>query len=153
MRNLSADSQWVCSGEQGWWFHTQTNKYTNKQVQCVTEVFSEAVPITYCPTVPAEDFAELGRLVLCGTYEAVLLVGALVTSRDSRPRVPVLLTKVGGGVFGYPREWIVDGINWAVQAATRRCVNVDAAVVHSRQLESGYQDLGPAWEWSKPLPP
>ena len=74
----------------------------------VTQVYCSALPIAYSGIVPSgwEPFA---RLVLESAYEATLLVAAQQTQRGFAPTV--LLTRLGGGAFGNPDDWIDDAIS------------------------------------------
>ena len=78
----------------------------------VSQAFCSALPVAYGGGQPRawEAFA---RLVLDATYEATLLA-AVEQSADGRSNI-VLLTRVGGGVFGNDNEWIDDAITRAIE--------------------------------------
>lgn len=69
----------------------------------VTQVFCSALPVAYTPLRQA-DWQPLAQLVLEATYEATFLA-AMETCAQTGPK-PLLLTRVGGGVFGNRAEWI-----------------------------------------------
>lgn len=72
----------------------------------VSQAFCSALPVRYGDG-PAEAWEPFARLVLDATYEATLLA-AVEQSRDGSN--VVLLTRVGGGVFGNRDAWIDDAI-------------------------------------------
>lgn len=71
--------------------------------QTVTQVYCSALPVAYARGAhgPWDRFA---TLVLEAAYEATLIVGRLNQARGVSPAV--LLTRLGGGVFGNRGEWI-----------------------------------------------
>ena len=79
----------------------------------VTQVYCSALPIAYSDIAPLawEPFA---RLVLEAAYEATLLVAAQQSRRGGTPIV--LLTRLGGGAFGNPNDWIDDAISRGLAA-------------------------------------
>jgi hypothetical protein len=82
----------------------------------VTQTYNSAISISYDRSCSVEAWKPFACLILEATYEATLLVGALVNlerALRSQSLVPVLLTKVGGGVFGNRPEWIIAAIQRA----------------------------------------
>lgn len=77
----------------------------------VSQAFCSGLPVRYGggPTSQWEAFA---RLVLEATYEATLL--AAVEQATAGGSNIVLLTRVGGGVFGNDDAWIDDAIVRAI---------------------------------------
>lgn len=73
----------------------------------VTQVFCSALPVAYGGQGDWEPFA---RLVLDATYEATLRCAAASSTSKT-----VLLTRVGGGVFGNHDRWIDDAIERALE--------------------------------------
>ena len=71
--------------------------------QKVSQVFCSAMPVAYSGA-PAKDWTLLGRLVLEAAYEATLWAALLNAQGGGSNKV--LLTRLGGGVFGNPGEWI-----------------------------------------------
>jgi hypothetical protein len=81
----------------------------------VTQVYASAVSVTYShtdETVTIEEWTKLwsrfARLVLRAAYEATLRVALQVGAKT------VVLTALGGGVFGNKPEWIAEAIEQAV---------------------------------------
>lgn len=81
----------------------------------VTHALCSALPIAYSDAPGHRGWAAFARLVLEATYEATLLAGVLNARRGVSPIV--LLTCVGGGVFGNRDEWI----DAAIRRALGRC--------------------------------
>jgi hypothetical protein len=81
-------------------------------------VFCSALPVAYGQHPPVR-WAPLAQLVLEGAYEATLLVAALnAAGRGGREAsTQVLLTRLGGGVFGNTAEWIAAAIERALAQA------------------------------------
>jgi hypothetical protein len=74
----------------------------------VTQAFCSALPVAY-GNGRREAWEAFARVVLEAAYEATLLAAV-----DRVPNI-VLLTRVGGGVFGNADEWIDDAIMRAVK--------------------------------------
>ena len=77
----------------------------------VSQAFCSALPVGYSP-VPPRDWEPFARLVLDATYEATLLAAAEQAGEGGSNTV--LLTRVGGGVFGNGPAWIDDAIERAL---------------------------------------
>ena len=90
--------------------------------QAVTQVFCSALAIGYSAGTPA-GWAPLARLVLRAAYEATLLAAAL-DAATGRGSGTVLLTFLGGGVFGNHTEWIEDAIVHALVRLRRSGLRV-----------------------------
>ncbi|MEY4749713.1 MAG: hypothetical protein RIQ60_1927 [Pseudomonadota bacterium] len=73
----------------------------------VSQAFCSALPVAYGEP-PAAAWEGCARLVLEASYEATLLAGVLNLRRGASAQV--LLTRVGGGVFGNQAAWIDDAI-------------------------------------------
>lgn len=78
----------------------------------VTHALCSALPIAYGDEPGHRGWEPLARLVLEATYEATLLAGLLNRRRGVSPIV--LLTCVGGGVFGNRNDWIDSAIRRAL---------------------------------------
>jgi hypothetical protein len=76
----------------------------------VTQVYGSALPIAYFPA-PLAVWQPFARLVLEAAYEATFAVAAQVSAQTGVKRV--FLTRLGGGAFGNPPEWITDAIAMA----------------------------------------
>jgi hypothetical protein len=90
----------------------------------VSQAFCSALPVGYSGS-PPQEWRAFATLVLEAAYEATLLAGALRTAQG-RSNI-VLLTLLGGGAFGNPREWIFAAIRRAVEQA--RGFDLDLRVV------------------------
>ena len=81
----------------------------------VSQLFCSALPVRYS-NIPASEWKDFASLVLQAAYEAALWA-AVLNARRGASNV-VLLTRLGGGVFGNDDEWI--------DAAMRRAFRVVA---------------------------
>lgn len=71
----------------------------------VSQAYCSALPVNYAnPRVPAVQWAVFATLILEGAYEATLCAAALNAQKTGSNLV--LLTRVGGGVFGNDAAWI-----------------------------------------------
>merc|ERR1712216_919638 len=80
----------------------------------VCQVFCSALPISFGKGTKKDDWKLFATAVLNGTYEATLAAGAILAG-ERRERVTVYLTKVGGGAFGNPSQWIIAAIERALK--------------------------------------
>lgn len=78
----------------------------------VSQAFCSALPVAY-GRVPPQHWAAFAQLVLDVAYEATLLEGVLNARRGGSNIV--LLTLLGGGVFGNAPEWIHAAIERAMK--------------------------------------
>ncbi|MCA3264718.1 MAG: hypothetical protein ING19_01505 [Azospirillum sp.] len=77
----------------------------------VSQAFCAAMPIAYSRLPPAV-WAPIGQLVLEAAYEATLLAAAANARRGVSNAV--FLTRIGGGAFGNPPDWIDAAIHRAL---------------------------------------
>uniref|UniRef100_A0A7S1LFR1 Uncharacterized protein n=1 Tax=Neobodo designis TaxID=312471 RepID=A0A7S1LFR1_NEODS len=106
----------------------------------VNQTFNSAVSVGYS-RCSAEDWATVSSLVLCGSYEATLLTSVLTNCwrlLKQRPPRPVLLTKLGGGVFQNSTSWIQAAIEHAIQTLRPLKIAIDCRIVHFFEVEEGY---------------
>lgn len=83
--------------------------------QCVSQVYCSALPVAYADhSIPAPSWAPFATLVLEAAYEATMWA-AVLNARRSGCSI-VLLTSLGGGVYGNDRHWI--------GRAMRRAINL-----------------------------
>ena len=87
----------------------------------VSQAFCSALPVSYTH-IAAAPWAAFARLVLEAAYEATLLAGVLHVQRGGSN--VVLLTSLGGGVFGNDERWI----DAAMRRALERAVDCDLDV-------------------------
>lgn len=92
--------------------------------QRVTQVFCSALPVRYSP-IPVSAWQAFATLVLDGAYEGTLLAAVAQAARGGSN--VVFLTRLGGGAFGNPTEWIDSAIRRAV--LTLRDVDLDVRLV------------------------
>jgi hypothetical protein len=113
----------------------------NEPAYLVTQTYNSAVSVGYSSCGPA-DWQHVARLVLEASYEATFLVGVLNNCYRLRRRMPprpVLLTKLGGGVFQNEATWIQGAIRYAQQAVTPFNNVLTCHVVHYAEVEAGYE--------------
>ncbi|MDP2406279.1 MAG: hypothetical protein U1D36_17925 [Hydrogenophaga sp.] len=94
----------------------------------VSQAFCSALPVAYS-NLPGHNWRPLASLVLEAAYEATLLAAA-ENSRSGGSNV-VLLTRLGGGVFGNEDEWIDSAMRRALQ--TMRYLDLDVKLVSHGQ--------------------
>ncbi len=90
----------------------------------VSQVYCSALPVAYS-SHPAQLWAPFARLVLEAAYEATLCTAMLNAMCTGNNRV--YLTLLGGGVFGNDIEWILGGIQRALNLY--RHVALEVAIV------------------------
>lgn len=101
--------------------------------QTVTQAFCSALAIGYSDG-SAASWAPLARMVLDAAYEATLLAAALEQSQGRGTGV-VLLTRLGGGVFGNDPSWIDAAIARACVRASHLPLRV--VLCHYRAIDEG----------------
>lgn len=121
------------------WSTQVSNDADGSAMHNVTQVYCSAIPIGYSQ-LPEQHFEPLAQLVLQGLYEATLGVAA-VLSQQRQARVHVYLTKVGGGVFGNPDEWIAAAICRALQIYQN--YPLDVVLVHYGRICDFYEEALP----------
>ena len=104
---IHADTQITSCGNWG----LKKNKDKNSRI---THVLSSACAIGY-NGFGIQPWKELANIVLQATYEATLYAGLenYIRNQDKKNSNIVLLTLVGGGVFGNPSLWILEAIEKA----------------------------------------
>lgn len=109
----------------------------------VTQTYNSAISIGYSRRTISQ-WEPVARAVLDATYEATLLVGILKTleaiSKGSPPP-PILLTKVGGGVFKNKESWIRLSIQNALERVEVYGVGLDVRIVHFGRIKPLYEGL------------
>lgn len=101
----------------------------------VTQVYGSALPVGYGGG-RASEWEPFARLVLEASYEATLLAAAENAAATGNPTV--LLTLLGGGVFGNETSWILDAIARASAAVP---AGLDLVVVSYRSSTPGVRAL------------
>ena len=109
-----------------------------------TQVYASAISIGYS-RLPSHLWEPMARLVLNATYKATLLVGilkALEAQGIEEASKPILLTKVGAGVFGNKDEWVVDAISMALASISKyNTMDLDIRIVHFGSIDNAYRHL------------
>lgn len=108
----------------------------------VSQAYCSALPVAYGNAkVPTEHWAAFGALILEAAYEATLWAGML-NARRTGSNV-VLLTRLGGGVFGNEKAWIDSAIRRAFNLARHfgldvRLVSYGAPSAETLNLEKDF---------------
>ena len=107
----------------------------------VSQAFCSALPVRYT-RIPSAQWQAFATLVLRAAYEATMWAGVLNAQRG-RSNV-VLLTHLGGGVFGNDPNWIDDAIRHALAAASAfdlevRIVSYGATSARTHELLADYR--------------
>ncbi len=106
----------------------------------VSQAFCSALPLGYSH-LPSRLWALFAQLVLEATYEATLLAAAEQTFAGGSN--VVLLTRVGGGVFGNEAGWIDDAIERALGVVAD--AGLDVRIVGFREVDPGVRDIVDRW--------
>ena len=102
--------------------------------RCVTQVFCSALPVSYGVRSPAWEL--FARLVLEACYEATVLAAAECGAT-------VLLTRVGGGVFGNADAWIDHAIVRALHLVEH--AGLDIRLVSRGSVHPSFQRMVAQW--------
>jgi hypothetical protein len=109
-------------------------------VHLVSQVYGSALPVAYSRHA-SNLWAPLARLILEASYEATICTAILNSVRHGSNRV--FLTLLGGGAFGNETDWILEGIERALNL--HRHADLDVAIVsygaskpHVRGLVSSF---------------
>ncbi len=106
----------------------------------VSQAFCSALPVGYS-ALPRAQWEPFARLVLEASYEATLLAAAEQAANGGS--ATVLLTMVGGGVFGNDSRWILDAIDRAVQVVEH--TGLDIRIVGYRGISPEIGQLIDRW--------
>ncbi len=102
----------------------------------VSQAFCSALPVNYGDGRKSA-WEAFGRLVLEASYEATLLA-AVEQSLAGMSNI-VLLTRVGGGVFGNADAWIDDAIVRALEIVEH--AGLDVRLVSYGQVHQSFQAI------------
>jgi len=107
----------------------------------VSQAFCSALPVAYT-SIPISQWQSFATMVLRAAYEATIWAGVL-NARRGRSNV-VLLTHLGGGVFGNEASWIDDAIRHALTTASTfdlevRIVSHGATSARTSQLVADFR--------------
>ena len=105
----------------------------------VSQAYCSALPVTGSlkKGPPRHLWKEFARLILEATYEATLCA-ALLNVRQTGNKT-VFLTLVGGGVFGNATDWILDGLQRALDLY--KDAALDVAIVSYGSSNPSIQEL------------
>jgi hypothetical protein len=107
--------------------------------QLVSQAFCSALPVSY--GVRSGAWEPFARLVLDACYEATVLAAAEQAAAGGSNTV--LLTRVGGGVFGNGEAWIDDAIVRALRIV-ERCA-LDIRLVSRGSVHGSFQRIAREW--------
>lgn len=96
----------------------------NESRHMVSQAYCSALPIAYSPH-SSSLWADFARLILEASYEATICAAILNSTRNGSNRL--FLTLLGGGAFGNETDWIVGGIQRALNLYRR--ADLDIAIV------------------------
>lgn len=102
----------------------------------VSQAYCSALPVAYC-NYSANLWAEFARLVLEASYEATICTAILNSLNNGNNRV--FLTLLGGGAFGNKMDWIVGGIQRALNLYKH--FDLDVAIVSYGSSKQSVQQL------------
>lgn len=106
----------------------------------VTQIYCSALPIAYSG-IPALTWTPFARLLLEAAYEATLLAAAEQSPGASAQKV--LLTRLGGGAFGNPDDWIDEAINRGLGLASD--AGLDVRLVSHGAVHPRMRGIETAW--------
>eukprot|EP00050_Salpingoeca_kvevrii_P016994 m.60667 g.60667 ORF g.60667 m.60667 type:complete len:398 (+) comp7293_c0_seq3:109-1302(+) len=98
----------------------------------VSQAYCSAISCSYSGR-PASVWEPLAKLVLDAAYEATLWAGVINNSKTQNPRV--LLTFLGGGVFGNKKPWIAAAICRAIQRLHMHGKKLEVVLVHFSHID------------------
>lgn len=121
--------------------------------QCVTQVYSSALPVSYS-RLASTRFRLFASIVLEATYRATLAAGVLNAygsqSKDhGASKKTVYLTLVGGGAFGNEIEWILSAIRKAL--VQYQAWDLDVVIVSYQPLLPDGAVMALVDEWSRQM--
>lgn len=119
-------------------FGSRYNLLPSDKRQTVSQVYCSALPVGYSSVHPDlwEPFA---RLVLEAMYEATMwsaVINAIETGNNR-----VIITAVGGGVFGNRQQWIADAINRAIRIMKEHKIPLKIVVSHYKNINPEFKKL------------
>lgn len=116
--------------------NVQVTDLVGAERRLVSQAYCSALPVGYS-RVPSEVWEPFARLVLEATYEATLLAAAEQAGAGGSNTV--LLTRVGGGVFGNDVAWIDDAIERALGVVED--AGLDVRIVCQGAVSSDVRDI------------
>jgi hypothetical protein len=107
----------------------------------VSQAYCSALPVAYS-NVPQRHWEGFARMVLESAYEATLL--AAVDTANADCSNIVLLTRLGGGVFGNADEWIDTAILRALRIVER--AGLDVRLVSYGSVHPNMRAIAAEWD-------
>src|SRR5580765_7345105 len=107
-----------------------------KATHTVSQAYCSALPIAYCSHA-SNLWEKFARLVLEASYEATICA-AILNSRNRGSR-KLFLTLLGGGAFGNATDWIIKGIQRALNLYEH--FDLDVAIVSRGASQQCVQQL------------
>lgn len=114
-----------------------------KVIQIVNQAFCSGISISYS-FASQYDWEYIAKIVLDGAYEATLLATVLQSFSENGSNT-VVLTFIGGGVFGNDMAWIIDAIARASAIVSIYDLNVEIAFYKridthiSKQIDTAFE--------------
>lgn len=102
----------------------------------VSQAFCSALPLSYS-SAGSPEWTSFAQLILEAAYEGTLLAAA--DNAERTPGAPVYLTKLGGGAFGNPTEWIVTAMERGFDLLADS--SLDVHIVHHTSVCGRFRDL------------
>jgi hypothetical protein len=106
----------------------------------VSQAFCSALPVAYS-SVPQSNWEIFARLILEAAYEATML--AAVEQAAAGGSNTVLLTRLGGGVFGNADAWIDDAIVRSLNIVEH--AGLDVRLVSYGNVGASMQSISDKW--------
>lgn len=103
----------------------------------VSQAYCSALPVNYAHHRSPHLWAEFARLILEASYEATICAAILNSVKNGNNRL--FLTLVGGGVFGNDTDWIIGGIQRALNLYQH--ADLDVAIVSNGSSKQCIQQL------------
>jgi len=123
--------------EVGLQWNVQINDDSKPLDQYVSQIFCSAFPIGYHSRTSSAVLQPLAELILEAAYEATMLA-AVINSIDNENH-DLVLTKLGGGYFENPEQWIARAIQRALDALPNRSIRV--SLNNFRQTERCFTEI------------
>jgi hypothetical protein len=108
----------------------------NDSKHMVSQAYCSALPVAYSHH-SSSLWAEFARLVLEASYEATICTAILNSTRNGNNRL--FLTLLGGGAFGNETDWIIGGIQRALNLYKHS--GLDVAIVSYGSSQRPIQQL------------
>eukprot|EP01060_Flectonema_neradi_P028185 TRINITY_DN3790_c2_g2_i1.p1 TRINITY_DN3790_c2_g2~~TRINITY_DN3790_c2_g2_i1.p1 ORF type:complete len:341 (+),score=38.24 TRINITY_DN3790_c2_g2_i1:123-1145(+) len=125
-------------------FDAQVTDIDQSKKFLVGQCFCAATAIGYSRArADARLWSKLSQIILDAQYEAsiwyTILYHEKCVAEGTQRAVPkLLLTKVGGGVFGNEHPWIASAMQRAIGIARKHKLSIDIKVVHYGKIDSQY---------------